>query len=86
VTVTQFDEHLFHESDEENMLKSGKRWLGDKMTGFSNVKTNNFSLPNLVTSSTGSNNFFDRCENQLWVKHSGKCQRPVFVYPYREWD
>ena len=51
VTVTQFDEHLFHESDEENMLKSGKRWLGDKMTGFSNVKTNNFSLPNLVTSS-----------------------------------
>jgi len=51
VTVTQFDERLFHESDEENMLKSGKRWLGDKMTSFSNTKTHSFSLPNLVTSS-----------------------------------
>lgn len=51
VVVTQLDEHLFHESDEENMLKSGKRWLGDKMTSFNNVKTHNFSLPHLVSSS-----------------------------------
>lgn len=49
LTVTDFDDYAFRESDEENMLESGKTWLGDKMTSFSNTKTFAFSFPNLIT-------------------------------------
>ncbi len=48
-TITEFDEHAYHESDEVNLLSSGKRWLGDKMTGFAPSKTFSFNFPNLIT-------------------------------------
>lgn len=48
-TITDFDEHAYHESDEYNLLQSGKRWLGDKMTGFNNTKNFSFNFPNLIT-------------------------------------
>lgn len=50
-TITDFDEHFFHESDEYNALRSGKEWLGDKMTGFSNTKSFSYNFPNLITTS-----------------------------------
>lgn len=49
-TITDFDERYFYESDEENMLKSGKTWLGDKMTSFNNTKSFSLNFPNLITS------------------------------------
>jgi hypothetical protein len=48
-TITQFDEHAYHDSDEESTLKSGRTWVGDKMTSFANTKSFSFNLPNLVT-------------------------------------
>ena len=50
ITVTDFDEHAYHESEEVNLLASGKRWLGDKMTNFNPSKSFTFSFPNLITS------------------------------------
>lgn len=49
-TITDFDERVFHESDEVNPLSSGKVWLGDKMTSFSNTKSFPFNFPDLITS------------------------------------
>jgi hypothetical protein len=49
-TITDFDERYFHESDEENILRSGKEWLGDKMTSFNSSKSFSLSFPNLITS------------------------------------
>lgn len=50
-TITDFDERAFHESEEVNLLQSGKTWLGDKMTNFANSKSFSFSFPNLLTTS-----------------------------------
>lgn len=49
-TITDFDERYFHESDEENLIKSGKEWLGDKMTGFSPGKNFSLNFSDLITS------------------------------------
>ena len=49
-TITDFDERAYQDSDEFNLLSSGKRWVGDKMTGFSNTKSFSFNYPNLITS------------------------------------
>ncbi len=49
-TVTDFDERAYHESDDANLLQSGKRWLGDRMTSFDSQKSFSFSFPNLITS------------------------------------
>lgn len=50
-TITEFDDYAFNEKEEENSLKSGRIWLGDKMTRFSPSKDFSFNFPNLVTSS-----------------------------------
>ena len=49
-TITDFDDRAFHESDEYNLQRSGKEWLGDKMTSFSNSKSFSYNFPNLITS------------------------------------
>ncbi len=49
-TISDFDEHAYHDLDEYNLLRSGKRWVGDKMTGFANDKSFAFNFPNLITS------------------------------------
>jgi hypothetical protein len=49
-TITEFDDHVFRDQDEENTLKSGRIWLGDKMTSFNNTKSFSYNFPNLVTS------------------------------------
>lgn len=49
-TITDFDEHAYHDNDEYSLLHSGKRWVGDKMTGFNGSKSFSFNFPNLITS------------------------------------
>ncbi|HLP21522.1 MAG TPA: type IX secretion system sortase PorU [Chitinophagales bacterium] len=48
--ITDFDEHAYHESDEVNLIATGKRWLGDKMSSFDNSKDFSLNFPNLITS------------------------------------
>ncbi len=49
-TINDFDERYAHDSDEEQPLKSGRVWIGDKMTGFNNTKNFSLNFPNLITS------------------------------------
>lgn len=49
LNITEFDDFAYHENDEENLLMSGKNWLGDKMTNFNNAKSFSYNFPNLVT-------------------------------------
>lgn len=50
VTVTTFDDYLFHESENRNFVKSGREWYGEEfdLTVSQNFS---FSFPNLVISS-----------------------------------
>ena len=47
LTVNTFDDYKFIENDEENFLKSGRRWFGNKMEVV-NSHTFNFSFDNLT--------------------------------------
>lgn len=49
--INTFDEHLFHESEEYNLIKSGINWYGDQMSNLSNTKTISFTVDDLVNSS-----------------------------------
>jgi len=40
--VSTFDEHLFHEQDSVNLLRSGKQWYGEV---FNDLETKDFSFP-----------------------------------------
>ncbi|MEX1189500.1 MAG: type IX secretion system sortase PorU [Bacteroidia bacterium] len=44
--VTTFDDYGFVENDDENLLKSGRRWYGNKMESGVNSHSFNFSFPN----------------------------------------
>ena len=48
-TISVFDEHAYHDSDIVNPLQSGKEWLGEEMTSFSNTQSLSFNFPNIVT-------------------------------------
>ncbi len=48
-TITTFTDYQFHEIDQENIVKVGRRWFGDRF----DIETNkrfNFDFPNLVSS------------------------------------
>ena len=45
VVVTSFDDYAFRESEEVNLIKSGRKWYGDAF-GFTNKRDFNFSFPN----------------------------------------
>ncbi|MEO6346663.1 MAG: type IX secretion system sortase PorU [Aquaticitalea sp.] len=47
-TVDTFQDYQFHEIDEFNLAKIGRRWFGDRF-GVENEKTFMFIFPNLVT-------------------------------------
>lgn len=47
-TVDTFQDYQFHEVDEFNLAKVGRRWFGDRF-GVENEKTFTFNFPNLVT-------------------------------------
>jgi hypothetical protein len=49
LVVNDFLEAQSHESDSENLLYSGKLWLGEDFIGDNNERHFNFSFPNLVT-------------------------------------
>lgn len=50
-TITEFDDHAYHDVDELSPKESGKTWIGDKMTSYANIKNFSFNFPNLITSS-----------------------------------
>ncbi|WCO01014.1 type IX secretion system sortase PorU [Psychroserpens ponticola] len=47
-TVNTFQDYKFHEVDEYNVVKLGRRWFGDRFD-IENEKTFTFNFPNLVT-------------------------------------
>lgn len=51
LTITDFDNTQFHEIDEVNIAKVGRTWFGEDFDT-KNVQDFNFSLPNIVPSST----------------------------------
>ncbi len=48
-TITEFDDHAYHDVDELNPKESGKTWIGDKMTSYAPTKNFSYNFPNLVT-------------------------------------
>lgn len=48
-TVSSFDDFLFHEEEMENLIKSGRNWVGEAFN-MSNSQSFTFNFPNLVTS------------------------------------
>ena len=49
VQVTTFDDYQFHEMDDENLVKLGRRWFGERFD-VENEQTFTFQFPNLVAS------------------------------------
>lgn len=49
VTITQYNDYQFHEEDNANIVKLGRRWFGD-IFNIETEKTFDFELTNLVTS------------------------------------
>jgi len=47
--VTVFDDYGFIENDQENVLKSGRRWFGNKMESSVNSHSFSFSFPNAIS-------------------------------------
>ncbi|MEM6718025.1 MAG: type IX secretion system sortase PorU [Bacteroidota bacterium] len=48
VTITEFDDYQFHEVDNVNIVKLGRRWFGE-VFNIESEQTFNFTIPNLVT-------------------------------------
>ncbi|HET9824131.1 MAG TPA: type IX secretion system sortase PorU, partial [Chitinophagaceae bacterium] len=54
VTITSFNDRIFHELDTVNFLSSGKEWFGEEFSntpGHSLMRNFSFSIPNLQASS-----------------------------------
>lgn len=49
-TVTSFDDYLFHEKEDTNLIKSGRTWYGEEF-GILDEIDFSFSFPNIETSS-----------------------------------
>ncbi len=50
LTIDTFNDYKFHEVDEYNLVKAGRRWFGDRFD-IEPIKIFEFDFPNLVTSS-----------------------------------
>ncbi|MES2545884.1 MAG: type IX secretion system sortase PorU [Bacteroidota bacterium] len=50
INITTFDDYQFHEIDEVNVAKSGRRWFGEQFN-INNEQTFTFNFPNVVTAS-----------------------------------
>lgn len=48
VTITQYNDYQYHEVDNVNIVKLGRRWFGE-VFNIESEQTFNFTLPNLVT-------------------------------------
>jgi len=48
-TVTAFDDVAFYDTDEENLLKSGRQWFGDFYDVFTPVRSYSFNFPDRVS-------------------------------------
>jgi len=50
VNVTSFDDYVYHEPDEVNLIRSGSQWYGDQMDVYNPISFS-YSFPNIVSSS-----------------------------------
>ena len=48
-SITTFDDYQFHELDQENLVRLGRRWFGERFD-FENEQSFSFQFPNLVAS------------------------------------
>ncbi|GAB4295260.1 MAG: type IX secretion system sortase PorU [Marinilabiliales bacterium] len=76
-TVTSFDNYKFHELEQYNLIRSGKKWFGEKFDIYTQYDFS-FSFPNIITSdsvairtsvvgrysSSVNNNFIIKYNNQ----------------------
>ncbi|MDB5281578.1 MAG: hypothetical protein JWO06_653, partial [Bacteroidota bacterium] len=49
-TISDFDDHAYHDNDQYNLLASGRTWVGDKMTSYATTQSLSFNFPNIITS------------------------------------
>ena len=92
--VTTFQDYQFHEVDENNIGKIGRRWFGERFD-FENEREFTFNFPNLVTSipakikvlaagvseANASNMQVDINGNDAGTISFSKIQEPVLGYP-----
>jgi hypothetical protein len=52
VNVTSFNDYAFHETDQYNLLKSGREWYGERMDNINTSRSFSFSFPNHSSSDT----------------------------------
>ncbi len=45
-SVNTFNDYAYHESDEYNLLKSGREWYGERMDNINTTRSFSFSFPN----------------------------------------
>ncbi|MBS7786561.1 type IX secretion system sortase PorU [Flavobacterium sp. CYK-55] len=50
VTVTEFDSYTYHETDQVNIARLGRRWFGEQFD-FTEEQSFDFNIPNIVTTS-----------------------------------
>jgi hypothetical protein len=64
-TVNAFDDYQFHEFDNENMIKSGREWYGEKFD-ILNAYSFGFSFPNIIDTSRAcvEVDLISRCDAQ----------------------
>ncbi|MFT3737727.1 MAG: type IX secretion system sortase PorU [Breznakibacter sp.] len=52
--TSEFDDFAFYEEEKNNLLKSGSRWLGERLgTSAASIYNMEFEFPNVVTSKSG---------------------------------
>lgn len=49
--ISSYDEHLFHELDQKNMVYSGREWYGEEFSSFTSSRDINFTVSDLVPGS-----------------------------------
>lgn len=53
LTITEFDDYQYHETDNVNIAKLGRRWFGEQFN-IENEQSFNFNIPNIITGSSVS--------------------------------
>ncbi len=57
LSITTFDDYQYHEVDKINIVKLGRRWFGEQFD-FNNIQSFDFTIPNIVPSSTIAVNIY----------------------------
>lgn len=94
ITVTDFDDRAYHDSEQVSLLQSGRDWFGDEMTDFNTADNFTYNFPNLVTSvpvrfssevansSPSNNNTYVSINGTQIINHSVAFIDPSYEYPF----